>query len=209
MLGILLAAATTLSAAEPGILEIALERYHNLQSYRTTLHSTHADGEEHLRYFYRKPGQIRMEFIRPHAGAVLVFDPSTRRVRLWPFGAGRFPELNLNPDNRLIRSPRGQQVDKSDIGALLANIRVLQEHGGLQETEEQLDQRPVRKLDVVGEGEYTIAGVHHYEVWLAADTLFPVKVVSRDTRDAVLETVRFEDTEVDPALPDRLFNPEN
>ena len=204
MLEILLTAAT-LTAAEPGALDVALERYRNLQSYRTTLHSTHADGEEHLRYFYRKPGQIRMEFIRPHAGAVLVYDPATRRVKLWPFGAGHFPELNLSPENRLIRSPRGQQVDKSDIGALLANVRTLRDRGSLRETEEQLEQRNVRKLDVIGNGDYAVAGVHRYEVWLAADTLFPLKVVSRDVRDAVLETVVFENMELDPVLPDALF----
>jgi len=206
MLEILLAAAT-LAVAEPGTLDTALERYRSIQSYRTTLHSTHADGEEHLRYFYRKPGQIRMEFIQPHAGAVLVYDPTSRRVWLWPFGAGRFPELNLSPESRLIRSPRGQQVDKSDIGALLENVRALEEHGSLRETEEQLELRPVRKLDVVGNSEYTVSGVHRYEVWLAADTFFPAKVVSHDMRDAVLETVRFEDTEIDPALPDSLFAP--
>jgi outer membrane lipoprotein-sorting protein len=204
MLEILLAAAT-LTAAEPGALDSALERYRSLQGYRTTLHSTHADGEEHLRYFYRKPGHIRIEFIRPHAGAVLVYDPATRRVKLWPFGIGHFPELNLSPENRLLRSTRGQQVDKSDIGALLANVRTLQEHGSLRETAEQLEQRSVRKLDAIGNGDYAVAGVHRYEVWLAADTLFPLKVVSRDTRDAVLETVVFENTEIDPALPDALF----
>ena len=204
MLEVLLTAAA-LAAVEPGTLEAALERYRSLQSYRTTLRSTHADGEEHLRYFYRKPGYIRMEFIRPHAGAVLVYDPNARRVKLWPFGAGHFPELNLSPENRLIRSPRGQQVDKSDIGALLANVRTLQEHGSLRETEEQLEQRPVRKLDVSGNADYTVAGVHRYEVCLAPDTLFPLKVISLDTRDAVLETVVFENTEIDPVLPDALF----
>ena len=204
MLEVLLTAAA-LAAVEPGTLEAALERYRSLQSYRTTLRSTHAAGEEHLRYFYRKPGYIRMEFIRPHAGAVLVYDPNTRRVKLWPFGAGHFPELNLSPENRLIRSPRGQQVDKSDIGALLANVRTLQEHGSLRETEEQLEQRPVRKLDVSGNADYTVAGVHRYEVWLAPDTLFPLKVISLDASDAVLETVVFENTEIDPVLPDALF----
>jgi outer membrane lipoprotein-sorting protein len=208
MLEILLAAAT-LTAIEPGTLDAALARYRNLQSYRTTLHSTHADGEEHLHYFYRKPGQIRMEFIRPHAGAVLVYEPAKRRVHLWPFGEGRFPELNLSPENRLVRSPRGQQVDKSDIGSLLANVRTLQEHGSLRETEEHLEQHPVRKLDVAGNDEYAVSGVHRYEVWLAADTLFPVKVISHDARDAVLETVRFENTQLDPALPDALFAPED
>jgi outer membrane lipoprotein-sorting protein len=204
MLEALLAAAT-LATVEPGALDAALERFRNLQSYRTTIHSSHEAGEEHLRYFYRKPGHIRMEFIRPHAGAVLIYDPGTRRVKLWPFGIGRFPELDLSPDNRLIRSPRGQQVDKSDIGVLLANVRTLQQNGSLRETDEQLDQRSVRKLDVTGNADYAVAGVHRYEIWLAPDTLFPLKVVSRDTRDAVLETVIFENMEIDPGLPDALF----
>jgi hypothetical protein len=37
---------------------------------------------------------------------------------------------------------------------------------------------------------------------------FPVKVVSRDQEDAVIETVLMDDLEVNASLPESLFNPE-
>ncbi|HSI95372.1 MAG: outer membrane lipoprotein carrier protein LolA [Methylophilaceae bacterium] len=205
---LLMTVALTVSGTD--LLDSAIERFHAIQTYRATLHSSHADGEEHLRYFYSKPGRIRMEFIRPHAGAVLVYDPDTQRVRLWPFGAGRFPELKLNPGNPLIRSPRGQRVDRSDVGALLDNVKALKQ-GGSQKLhgERMLEQRATQFIDVAGDGDFTVAGVHRYELWLDAATLFPVKVVSHDREDAILETVRMDDVEIDPMLPSTLFNPQD
>jgi len=209
MLSTLLIAAT-LAGASPDLLDLAIERFRAIQTYRVTLHSTHADGEEHLRYFYRKPGHVRMEFLNPHAGAVLIYDPSSQRVRLWPFGAGRFPELSLSPGNPLIRSPRGQQVDKSDVGALLENVKALKQGGAMTAQGEQLlEQRPAQFIDVVGAENHTVAGVHRYQLWLDAETLFPVKVVSRDRDDAILETVRMNDAEIDVAIPTNLFDPQD
>lgn len=99
---LMLAAALTATRLAP--LDDAIEHYRTVETYQVTLRSSHAAGEYQLRYYYRKPGFVRMEFIRPHAGAVRVYSPLTRRVRVWPFGAGRFPELSLNPRNPLIRS---------------------------------------------------------------------------------------------------------
>lgn len=121
--------AAALTGTPLSLLDDAIEHYRTVENYQVTLRAFRAEGEDHLRYFYRKPGFVRMEFICPHAGAVLVYSPFTRHVRLWPFGAGRFPELSLRPHNPLIRSPRGQTVDRSDVGALFNNVRTLLEQG--------------------------------------------------------------------------------
>ncbi|MGB5133462.1 MAG: hypothetical protein WBO00_12630 [Steroidobacteraceae bacterium] len=190
------------------LLDLAIERFGAVESYRVTIRSSHAKGEEELRYFYRKPGLVRMEFFRPHAGAVLIYDPSTGRVRLWPFGAGRFPELHLRPDNPLIRNARGQRVDHSDVGSLLNNVRALRQDGKMKSPgAEMLAGRPVRHIEVAGTKDFTVAGVHRYQLWLDAASLFPVKVVSRDLNDAVIESVRMDDAEIDGTLPDSLFDP--
>lgn len=200
--------AAALSGADPDLLTDAIERYRTVESYRVTIRSVHADAEEHLRYFYQKPGFVRMEFIRPHGGAVLVYSPSTQRVRLWPFGVGRFPELNLSPSNPLIQSSRKQRVDQSDVGVLLRNMQTLAQGGSLGSPDEQaLAGRQVLHLSVTGAGSLTVAGVHRYELWLDAASLFPLKVISRDLQDAIMETVHMEDAEVDVSLPMNLFNP--
>src|SRR4030065_967417 len=143
----MLAAALTGTPAigtPPDPLPAAIEHYQPVDSYRVTIRSFHTGGEEHIRYYFRKPGFVRMEFIRPHDGAVLVYNPATQRVRLWPFVAGRFPELNLSPGNLLIRSSRGQHVDRSDVGALFENVRTLQQSGNTEVSgEESTDVRTV------------------------------------------------------------------
>lgn len=202
-------AGTPSSDTPPDPLADAIEHYHSVESYRVTIHSTHADGEENIRYYYKQPGFVRMEFIRPHAGAVLVYNPTTQRVRLWPFGAGRFPELNLSPGNPLIRSSRGQHVDHSDVGALFENIRTLQAGGNAEMLgEENVDGHTIMYLVVTGMGSFTVADVHRYELWLDTATQFPVKVISRDQQDAIIETVMMEALEINATLPKMLFNPE-
>ena len=192
----------------PDPLAAAIGHFQTVESYRVTIRSFHDDSEEHIRYYYKKPGLVRMEFIRPHSGAVLVYNPSTRRVRLWPFGAGNFPELNLSPGNPLIRSSRGQHVDHSDVGALLENVRMLREGGNAAVSVEQsMDGRTVLHLDVTGADGVAVAGVHRYELWLDAANRFPLKVISRDRQDAIIETVLMEDLEINVALPQTLFDP--
>ena len=205
--------ALTLVAALTGTrlppLADAIEHYPTVETYRVTLHSARADGEHHIRYFYRKPGFVRVEFIRPHAGAVLVYSPLSGRARLWPFGAGRFPDLSLSPHNPLIRGPGGQTVDKSDVGTLYENIRSLLEQG--QEEVRgpvRLDGRSALHLVVTGAPGRAVAGVHRYELWLDTENQFPLKVISRDQDDAVIETVTMDALEIDVPLPESLFNPE-
>lgn len=202
-------AAAAISAVSTDMLDQAIARFSQIETYRATLHSSHDGEEEHIRYHYRTPGNIRMEFLHPHAGAVLVYDPATRRVRLWPFGAGRFPELKLDPANRLIRSARGQQVDRSDVGALLRNVDALRHHGTMTSREETREGKRVYFLDVVAKEGYTLQDIKRYEIWLNAETLFPVQVISYGPRDTLLETVRLDDIEIDAPFSDTLFDPQD
>ena len=204
---LMLAAALTGTRLPP--LDEAIEHYRTVETYQVSLRVFRAGSEDHLRYYYRKPGFVRMEFIRLHAGAVLVYSPLTRHVRLWPFGAGRFPELGLSPHNPLIRSPGGQTVDKSDVGALFENVRTLLEQGQAEvQAEARLAGRGVLYFVVTGATGVAVAGVHRYELWLDTSSLFPIKVVSRDQEDAVIETVLMSDLEINAPLAETLFNPE-
>jgi outer membrane lipoprotein-sorting protein len=200
--------AASLTGTPPDPLASAIEHYRTVESYRVTIHSTHADGEEYIRYFYKKPGFVRMEFIRPHAGAVLIYNPYLQSVRLWPFGVKHFPELSLSPGNPLIRSSRGQRVDHSDVGTLFENVRALREGGNAEVSgKDIMDGRTVLHLIVTGAGNFVVAGVHRHELWLDTESQFPVKGISRDRQDAIIETVMMEDLEINAALPETLFNP--
>jgi len=200
--------AATLSVTPLDLLNNAVEYFHTVDSYRVTIHSTHAEGDEHLRYYYRKPGFVRMEFIHPHAGAVLVYNPASKRVRLWPFGEGHFPELNLAPDNPLLRSSRDQQIDRSDVGALLENVSILCAEGHSEILgEESEDGHTLVHLVVTGSSNFALANLHSYELWLDSVNQFPVKVISRDRQNAIIETVIMQALEINLMLQDALFNP--
>jgi outer membrane lipoprotein-sorting protein len=190
-------------------IALAAAQYRALESYQVTLHATDASGDTQvIRYFYRKPGQVRMEFIQPQRGAVLVYDPGARRVRLWPFGFGTFPSMTLSPDNPFIRSPRGQQVDRSDVGALLDNVRTLQQGGSTEARgEEVMGQWQTLHVVVTGPARVTVAGVHRYQLWLAQPTLFPVKVESWDLQDRLIESVLMDDVEFNVDFPEGFFEP--
>jgi outer membrane lipoprotein-sorting protein len=212
MLSALMLAATLTGTPPSGIspdpLASAIEHYRTVESYRVTIHSTHDDGEEYIRYFYKKPGLVRMEFVRPHAGAVLIYNPRIQSVRLWPFGVGHFPELSLSPGNPLIRSLSGQRVDQSDVGALFENIRLLREGGNFELLgEESIGGRTVLHFIVTGARGIAVANVHRSEMWLDTASQFPVKVISRNLRDVIIESVMMEDMEINVTLPETLFNP--
>ena len=65
----------------------AQARFDTLANYQVTLKSTSAGAEPvEVIYGYRKPGFVRMDFIRPHAGATLIYSPASGKVTLWPFG---------------------------------------------------------------------------------------------------------------------------
>lgn len=208
---IMLAAALTgipPAGTPPDPLASAIEHYRTVESYRATIHSTHAGGEEYIRYFYRKPGFVRMEFIRPREGATLIYSPVTRRVRVWPFGTGHFPELNLSPDNPLICSLSGMRVDQSDFGVLFDNIRILRQGGNIEILgEERISGRLAVHFIVTGGSGIEVAGVHRSELWLDTASLFPIKVISRDLQDVIIESVMMEDLEINAKLPEMLFNP--
>lgn len=196
-------------AAMADPLTDAEARFGALHSYQVTLRSTDAAGRQQvIRYAYRKPGWVRMDFEQPHRGAVLVYAPDTRRVRLWPFGLGHWPTLDLPPDHPLLRSPQGHRVDQSDVGVLLGEMRALHERGSAMPLDDaDLAGRPATGLEITGPPHPAADGVHRYRVWLARDTGFPLRVDSFSASGGLIESVDMSDARIDAPLPERVFRP--
>lgn len=205
--GLLVLALMADAMADP-LLE-AQARFRALVSYQVTVRATAADGERQvMRYFYRQPGWVKMEFVQPHRGLVMVYDPTTRKLRLWPFGQNHMLVLSLAPDNPLLRHPRGHRIDRSDAGALLANLLTLRARGRMAPLADMdVATRPASGYEIAGDAGISVAGVHRYQVWLARDTLFPLRVESYDGDGGLIETVDMADVEIDVPFPDRFFTP--
>ncbi|SAL74642.1 membrane protein [Caballeronia choica] len=188
--------------APAALLAAAEAAFTALTTYTLTLHSHPENGEPvALRYSFRKPGFIRMDFIRPHAGATLIFDPRTRTARVWPFGFPRFPSLALDPGNPMIRGPQGHRIDQSDLGTLVRNLRALRE-GGAASVANVGDPGC---LVVEGASGRTVAGVHRYRVWFDAAGSLPNRVISEDNRGERIESVTMDDLRIDAGLPEDFF----
>lgn len=199
-----------LAAPPADPLGAAQARFAALGSYEVTIHSSgDRRGAEVIHYLYRRPDHVRMEFDQPHHGAVIVYDPASRRAVVWPFGPGHFPRLVLSPGNPLIRGARGQRIDQSSVGALLASAQALQAEGKTSlEGQTMVGTQHTWHVVVTGAGNAEVAGgIHRYDLWLATGSLFPVKVQSRDVAGQLLESVRFDDVRLNVPLAARLFDP--
>ena len=186
---------------------VAQARFDALANYQVTLKSTSAGAETvEVLYGYRKPGFVRMDFIRPHAGATLTFSPESGKVKLWPFGIDTFPRLTLSPDNHMIQSPQGHRVDESDIGALLVNVRELEQHGDTQVAgAETIGARETAHVIVTCRPGHLATGVFRYELWFDLSHGLPIKVVSEGEAREPIETVLMENLRID--VPDSQLRP--
>lgn len=210
------AASTTNDALLPSLNEsrtdpiiLAQKNFEHIESYQVRIVSKSAQGDNNvIRYSYRKPGYVRMDFTEPHPGAVLVYNPISDTVRLWPFGLHQFPVLNLSPANSLIRDQNGHRVDQSDVGTLLRNIRSLQQGGKTTVVgKEVLLGQPVLHVSIYGSAGFTVSNVHRSELWLENSHHFPIKVVSYDIDEHVIETVFMDAIVFNIPFPDNFFTP--
>lgn len=187
-------------------IQSAVEQYRHIASYQVRLKSTGDGTTEIMRYYFMQPGHVRMEFIQPHQGAVLIYEPATKQATLWPFGYRSFPALTLSPENRLIQSTAGQRVDRSDVGALYRNVQALQEHGKAEIAgTEPAGGRETLHITVEGSTGFSVEAVHRYQLWLDQETGFPVKVSSYDAAGRLIETVEMDELQVNPKFPDNFF----
>lgn len=201
-------------AASPGpasadTLDEALARFASIETYWVTLRSSESPGgayREVIRYAYRKPGWVRMDFRRPYAGMVLIYSPKKKAVRLWPFGPTG-PGFTLDPDNWLLTSAGKHRVDRSDIGALLSHVLQLRQQGIVEVLgEEPLNGRTVLRLRVTGRDRDEVDRVHRFDLWLDAASLMPLKVEAYDRNGAPVDLVVMDDLELNPALPAGIFD---
>jgi len=203
---LLLSIILTSSYSDP--LAAAIASYSSVVSYRVTLRSRSEGSYEIIRYYYKRPGFVRMEFTKPHNGAVIVYNPLKREARVRPFPLIKSFILTLSPENRLIRDPRGHMLDKSDIGELLKSVMELQKMGKTEILkDEAIGGRPSVILKVEGNADYVVDGVHRYILWLDKGIFLPLKAASFDKNGRLIEEVLMDDLEINIDIPDALFDP--
>ena len=67
-------------------------------------------------YTFRKPDQIRIDFIRPHPGMVMIYPDKEGRVFIRPSGLARLFRLHLPPDSPRLVVSAGQRMTRRTWG---------------------------------------------------------------------------------------------
>jgi negative regulator of sigma E activity len=185
----------------------ALENFQHLQSYQVTLQSNTKGQSEIIRYSYKKPGFVRMEFVKPYRGTVLVYNPKKKKVRLRPFSFLKTLVLTLEPDNRFLISSKGHRVDASDIGVLLKMVKELQQHGATRRSgSETIGGKESIRISVEGNNSFTVNFINQYVLWLDRSTLFPLKVRAYNLEGDLIEEVLMDDLKINIEFPDDFFD---
>jgi hypothetical protein len=186
-------------------LDIALENFRRLSTYRVTLRSKSGRSAEEIRYYY-KAGLVRMEFLSPFPGAVLTYNPDRNEVLMKPFGIADLV-VALRPDNDMARSAAGHRVPESDIGSLLSAAAQLRSHGTMHVIGgEVIAGRQALLVRVTGNEQVAVSGIHEYTLWLDKDTCLPLKVLAYDLSGECREEILMDDLVTDIDLPDDLFS---
>jgi outer membrane lipoprotein-sorting protein len=186
-------------------IDIALKNFERITTYRVTLRSKSGRSAEVIRYYF-KSGHVRMEFISPFRGAVLIYNPTKNEVLLKPLRITN-RVVALSPENKLIRSAAGHGVARSDIGSLLKVAEELRS-GGTTDIfgTEIIAGRRALCVRVTGSEHAAVSGIHEYTFWLDEETCLPLKVVAYDLSGTCREEVLMDDLETNIDLPDELFS---
>lgn len=178
-------------------LQQADEQFQAISSYAATLR-TYGKSEQIITYRYKKPGYVRIDFVKPHKGAALVYRPDTGKVQLRPFGFSKSLTFSMKPTAKLVRSPTGHRVDESDIGVLLKNAQKLAQLGSLKVLrEETVGQDTMVVLEIIGKENVLVDGVHRYLLWLDNRLKLPRIVESYDNEDHLIEGLFLENLIID------------
>lgn len=194
------------------VISSAIENYGQVASYKVTLRSRNEESSEKIRYFYKKPGYVRMEFVEPHNGSVLVYDPTTNEVKVRPFGFIKALVFTLSPDNRLIKSSKGHTVDESDIGALLEMVHTLKMNGTVEVLgnkrigNKRIGERETIKVKVTGRDGFAVdSNINCYLLWMDTGSFLPIKVSAYDKDGDLIEEVLMDDLEINIELGSGFF----
>ncbi len=178
------------------------EEYRSYSYVMKVNHDESEDIDMVLRYYYLKPGFVRMEMLKPFKGVVLTYDPERGRAYLRPFERLKGFVLDLDPGSRLIRGPSDHRVDESDVLTLLTTVRELLRNGRMEVREGEGE----ITLEVVGREGYTVRrNIARFLIRLSKETLFPLYAGAFDPEGELIEEVFFEDIRINLQLDPSFF----
>jgi outer membrane lipoprotein-sorting protein len=160
---------------------------------------------EEFIYTFKKPNHIRIDFLTPQPGTILIFPDAEGKVLVRPWGWS-FLDLHLSPDSILLATSSGQRIDQTDFGLLIKNIGRSMD-GGRRGPLEILDEAHDIRIRVLAEDHFRAGKITKYQFTIDKNTYLPAQV-EEWTPDGVFERkITFRNLEVNTGVPDSFFKP--
>jgi outer membrane lipoprotein-sorting protein len=184
--------------------------YDKVREYQTRLVITgfgkddQFKSRQELIYRFKKPNKIRIDFITPHRGMTILFPASDGKVLLQPAGWASAFTLRLDPRNSLLEISPGQQIDQTDYGVLIKNIR--RTLNDMFKGELYVQEFPDRTvLGVLSDNTFRRGIPTRYVFTIDNGLWLPVSVTEMDPNGALRRTVDYRDLRINPGLSEALF----
>jgi len=168
-----------------------------------------------LAYFYRRPGQIRMEVLEgPYTGSLLLYNRAVapRQVRvlagnpLVAFLQRMLYGEVFAVDHKWVVDLRGSGIHESDWDHFIAD----HQHYVLAGTtrflgEEMFDGRTTYRYQLKFDSARPTTSITEEEVWVDAESFFPVQYFQYDAAGRLVRKARVRDLKFDTGIDAQLF----
>ncbi len=167
--------------------------------------SDHAFRTTHrVRYAFKKPDRVRIDFEFPHEGMTIVYPDEKGRVALRPWRGLSSLVLHLKPENPLVEISPGQRINQTDLGMLIQNISLSlgRLYLGDLKMEEDGDHLVLR---VLSENPFARGIRTRFTFTIDTRLWLPVAVEESTDSGVLKRRVVYEDMRINTGLTDAFF----
>jgi hypothetical protein len=201
------------NAANPEDEQALLKRmesaYEKVKDYRVQVTVVAAENAgnrtEEFVYTFKKPNHVRIDFLTPQPGTILIFPDPEGKVLVRPWGWSLL-DLHLAPDSILLANPSGQRIDQTDFGRLIKNIARSMD-GGRRGPLEILDEAHDIRIRVRAEDHFRTGKFTTYQFTIDRTTRLPAEVEEWTPDGVFKRKITFRNLEVNTGVPDSFFKP--
>lgn len=155
--------------------------------------------------FEKNPEHIRMDFMQPYPGMVIVYPDKNGQVVVQPFQWAKFIKLHLSLDSSLLRDASGQPINQTDLGALTRKIsRSLTDERRGPVTIDTKDDRI--EVGVLAPDEFRQGVTTRYLFIIDKRSWLPAGVEEWAPDNTPRRKIYFRDLRINIAIPKGFFN---
>jgi outer membrane lipoprotein-sorting protein len=155
-------------------------------------------------YTFKKPKWIRLDFVSPHPGMIMVYPDGNGKVLVKPQGLLSMLTLHLRLDDPLLQTPSGQRMNQTDLGVLIKNIghSVTDQRRGPVSLSEDKD---TIQIEVLADDHFREGVETRYQFLISKELRLPVEVGESTTNGVQEGRIIFRNLRTNINVPDDLF----